>query len=138
MKIKKLVPNCILPEKAHDGDAGFDVYAPNNFTIWPHETLQVKLNFAIEINSNEVCIMSERSGHAIKYGITTIGNIIDSCYRGECSIIMQNNGNSEVEFKHGDRIGQMLIIKLGSQELEEVDELSETIRGENAYGSSGK
>jgi len=138
MKIKKLVPNCILPEKAHDGDAGFDVMALKDFIVWAGETLQVKLGFAIEIGKNEVCLMSERSGHAIRNGITTTGNVIDSCYRGECSIIIQNNGKEPVQFKQGDKIGQMLILKLGSQELEVVDELSITERGENAHGSSGR
>lgn len=137
MKIKKLFDNITTPTKAHVGDAGFDVYSPIDTIIYPKERKQIKLGFAIEIPEDEVCIMSERSGIAIKYGITSIGNVIDSNYRGECSLILYNGGDNIFDIRLGDRIGQMLIHKLGNQELEVVNELSDSDRGEKAHYSSG-
>lgn len=137
MKIKKLLSSAKLPVKAYPRDAGFDVFAPYGFWLNKKEVAQVKLGVAIELNSEEVCIMSERSGMAIKFGITSIGNVIDANYRGEISIILINLGTEDVYFNQGDRIGQMLIMQLGNQRLEEVEQLSETTRGNNAHYSSG-
>ena len=137
MYIKKIRQETILPTKAYNGDAGFDVYDPIGHYIKAGETRQIKLGFAMQIYENEVCIMSERSGMAIKYGLTSIGNVIDSGYRGEVSIILFNSGPSGVEFAKGDKIGQMLIMSLGDQYMREVDELAESERGDKAHNSSG-
>lgn len=138
MKIKRLNKDIKLPTKAYNGDAGFDIYAPYRFAIWPHDKEQIKLGLMIEIAQDEVCIMSERSGMAIKFGITSIGNVIDSSYRGEISIILVNITEKKVIFETGDKIGQMLILKLGNQRLEETNDLSKSERGEKAHYSSGK
>lgn len=138
MKIKKLIDDLIIPTIAYEGDAGIDVYSPKNFVVSPGSSEQVKLGFAIEIEKDEVCIMSERSGMAIKKNITSIGNIIDSGYRGEVSIILSNNSKYIQPFSKGEKIGQMIICKLGNRKIEVVDELSETERGNNAHYSSGK
>lgn len=126
------------PSIAYKSDAGIDVYAPCNNIIKSGETKQIKLGISIEIEEDEVAIMSERSGMAIKYNIHSIGNIIDSGYRGEISIILQNNGKEDFIIKEGDKIGQIIILKLGNREVIEVKELSETERGNKAHYSSGK
>lgn len=138
MKIKKLNEDIIIPTKANEGDAGFDIYSPINGLIAPSERLQIKLGLSCEVPNDEYIRMSERSGQAIKYGIKSIGNIIDAGYRGEISIILHNLGKETYYFLKGDRIGQMIIHKLGNQNLEVVQELSESQRGENAHYSSGK
>ena len=137
MKIKKIINELIMPNKAYENDAGFDVYSPFDFWLFKGQIKQIKLGFAIEINQDEVCIMSERSGMAIHTGITSIGNVIDSGYRGEVSIILLNAGPQDYYVNKGNKIGQMLILKLGNQDIEEVDELTETDRGLKAHSSSG-
>jgi dUTP pyrophosphatase len=137
MKIKKLRNDIILPNKSYDGDAGFNLYAVNDGEIFPGRSFQMKLGIAIEIHNDEVCIISERSSQAL-FKLHSIGNIIDSGYRGEISIILLNNNECSYEFKKGDKIGQMLIVKLGNQCIEEVNELSVSNRGEKNHGSSGK
>ena len=137
MLIKKVRNETKLPTKAYEGDAGFDVYAPLGFFMKAGETRQIKLGFAMQIYENEVCIMSERSGMAIKYGLTSIGNVIDSGYRGEVSIILFNSGPSGIEISKGDKIGQMLIMKLGDRNIREVEELEDSERGDKAHNSSG-
>jgi len=139
MRFKKL-RDVKSPTKAYSGDAGIDIYSPSSVHINPGQTIQVKLGIAIEIERNQVAIMSERSGMAIKYGITSIGNIIDSGYRGEISIMLFNSSTNSVSFNTGDKIGQIVICQLGleSSFVQEVYELSESERGEKAHYSSGK
>ncbi len=137
MKIKKLSENIITPTKAYEHDAGIDVYSPTDAVVQVQRQLQIKLGLSIELEKDEVAIMSERSGMAIKYGITSIGNVIDSGYRGEISIILFNATQERFLIKKGDKIGQILVMKLGNNNIEIVDYLSETERGENAHYSSG-
>ena len=137
MKVKLLKDNIFIPSRGSDLSAGIDVYSPVDFTLFIGESKKIPLEIAIEIEDDEVAIMSERSSMG-KNGITSVGNIIDSDYRGEISIVLQNNNKLEQSFKRGDRIGQIVICKLGNREIEVVDELSETNRGTNGFGSSGK
>jgi dUTP pyrophosphatase len=138
MKVKRLRSEITMPTISYYGDAGFDVYAEEDDFVYPGFTKQIKLGIAIEIEKDEVAIMSERSGQAIKSGITSIGNIIDSGYRGEISIIISNQGVENYAIKQGDKIGQIVVCKLGSRTIEEVKELSESERGSNAHFSSGQ
>lgn len=138
MKVKLLHNNAKLPIKKRNGDAGYDLFSPIDFILNAHERLQIKLGIAIEINEDEVAIISERSGHALNNGITTIGNIIDSNYRGEISAIFINTSHENIQFSIGDRIAQVIILKLGGDSIQEVKELSDSSRGEQGYGSSGK
>lgn len=137
MKIKKINENSLTPTIAYDSDAGFDVYACSNGIIKPKEIKQIKLGIAIEIEKNEVAIMSERSGMAIKYGITSIGNIIDAGYRGEISIILLNGGDKDFNYNIGDKIGQIIVCRLGNREIIETNELSDSERNNKAHYSSG-
>lgn len=138
MKVKKLTTDCRMPERAYNGDAGADFFSPEMITIQPNDWEQIKLGFAIEIESDEVAIMSERSGMAIHDGVTSIGNIIDSGYRGECSLILHNLGNLPLDIYKGDKIGQIVVLKLGNRNIIEVEKLSPSQRGEKAHNSSGK
>lgn len=138
MKVKLLNEDAKIPTSAYEGDAGLDVYSPYNQVIEPFETKQVKLGIAIEINSDEVAVMSERSSQAITFGITSIGNIIDSNYRGEISIILFNSSRNEYFISKGDKIGQIIVHKLGNRNVETVHNLSNSERGDKAHNSSGK
>lgn len=124
------------PYKAHESDAGYDVLACENYILKPGERHQFKLGIAIEVEKYEFVLMSERSGMAIKYGVHSIGNIIDSGYRGEISIILVNSGSEQYEVKLGDRIGQLIVIHLGNQFLN-MGKLTVSDRGSGAHYSSG-
>jgi dUTP pyrophosphatase len=137
MKFKK-VKEVNSPTSSYKSDAGFDVYSPTDEIIYPGFIKQVKLGIAIEIEENEVAMMCERSGQAIKYGIASIGQIIDSGYRGEISAILLNSGSENYYIHKGDKIAQIVVLKLGSREIKEVKELTEADRGDNAHYSSGK
>ena len=137
MNIKKLRNDAIIPRRAHPGDAGFDLYTPESFRLLAHGWKQVPLGIAIEIESDEVALVQGRSGLAINHGITTIGNVIDSGYRGQISAVLLNNSDQSIHFQAGDRIAQLVILRLGNLEVREVETLSDTNRGVAGYGSTG-
>lgn len=137
MKIKLLNKDVIPPTKGTELAAGIDVYSPIGAIIRSYTTLRIPLQVAIEINNDEVAIMSERSSMG-KKGIHSIGNIIDADYRGEISIVLQNGSDKNFTINIGDRIGQIIVQKLGDNTINFVEELSETVRGEGGFGSTGK
>ena len=137
MKVK-VYEGGVAPTMAYQSDAGFDIYSPTDNFILRGTIKQIKLNIAIEIEQDEVAIMSERSGMAIKNGVTSVGNIVDSGYRGIISIMLFNTSNKDLEIKKGDKIGQIVVCKLGERKVEVVEELTPSERGEKAHGSSGK
>ena len=136
MKFKKLNKKVKTPSIAYKDDAGIDVYSPEYAVLIPRKQRQIKLGIAIELKKDEVAIMSERSGMAISHGITSIGNIIDAGYRGEISIILTTKRLYRIN--EGDKIGQIIICKLGDRKLEEVNKLSKSERDSKAHNSSGK
>lgn len=137
MKIQILKENIQIPTKGTENAAGIDVYSPEDFSLPHKDTKQIKLGIAVEIKDDEFIMMSERSSMG-KNGITSVGNIIDSDYRGEISIFLQNNNSLEYKFKKGDRIGQIIVCKKGNNLIIVVDKLSSTNRGTNGVGSTGK
>ena len=137
MKVEILNKEVHAPRKGSLLSAGIDVHSPIRFAIPKYTTIRIPLGIAIELNPDEVGTMSERSSMG-KKGITSVGNVIDADYRGEISIMLQNNSNESVEFQQNDRIGQIVICKLGDNSVEVVDKLSDTERGEGGFGSTGK
>lgn len=138
-KLKPLKPITVLPKKAHDRNTGFDVF--NNeasMVIWPDEKRKIKLGFAIELPEGYVALIQEKSGMAFKNGLITIGNVIDATYRGECHAIVWNTGDRPITIELGTKVAQMLIMPCytGSA-YRVVDELSESTRGEDGFGSTG-
>ena len=140
VKIKLLYQDSVRPMKQHYGDAGFDVHALESCLLWPGERHRFPLGFALELPENWVAIISERSGAAHKFGIITLGNIIDCNYRGEVHATLFNS-DAKVRYtiEQGDRIAQMLIIPCYTgTELEIVEELSPSNRGEGGFGSTNR
>ena len=135
MKVKLL--NGVLPTKSREGDAGFDLYAPYSTVLPPGERYQIKLGIAIEIGEDEVALIQGRSGLALNQGITTIGNVIDSNYRGEISAIILNTSSRHVSIPQNSRVAQLLVLRLGQPGLEVVEELTNSPRGDQGFGSSG-
>jgi dUTP pyrophosphatase len=127
-----------LPEYAHQGDAGFDLYASDNFVLEPMEKKLVTTGIKIEIPEGYVGLIWDRSGLAAKHSLHNLAGVIDSHYRGEIKIVVINLGNETFEITKGMRIAQMLIQPVVSAEIEESGSLSETVRGEKGFGSTGK
>tara|TARA_R100001530_G_scaffold134003_1_gene108169 strand:+ start:186 stop:605 length:420 start_codon:yes stop_codon:yes gene_type:complete len=139
MKIKLLREDSRVPRKSHQSDAGYDLYTPEDITVPANGFLPIKLGIAIQIYVDEVALVQGRSGLAFNQGITTIGNVIDQGYRGEIGCCLANFSDKEVKFKQGDRIAQLLILKLPLRSTTElVEELDKSDRNSKGFGSTGK
>ena len=138
IQMKKLYDDVTLPHYKREGDAGMDVYSREDFTLVPGEQHIFKAGFAMAIPEGTVCLVWDRSGMAAKYGVKTMAGVIDHTYRGEIGIVLMNITKEPHEVKKGDRIAQMLIQPILNPDIETVEELSETIRGDGAWGSSGR
>jgi dUTP pyrophosphatase len=138
LKIKKLHPDAIIPQYAHVGDAGMDLYCVEAFSLTPGERKSIPTGIAMEIPPGHVGLVWDKSGLSHKYGLKTLGGVIDSIYRGEVCIGLTNLSETEFKFEKGHKIAQILIQKVEHMEIEEVAELSDTARGEKGFGSTGK
>jgi dUTP pyrophosphatase len=134
---KKLQPEAIVPTKGTPSAAGWDLYAVESFTLCPGELLKVYTRVACAIPDGWYGQVLGRSGLASK-GVMVLGGVIDSDYRGELVVMLKSVGPLELSFVAGDRIAQMVIIKVGMMEGVEVYSLDETDRGAAGFGSTGK
>lgn len=138
IKFQKLFPSAKIPTYAHPGDAGLDLYACEDIIIEPGVRHAVSLGFALEIPHGFVARILDRSGLAIKNGIHCLAGVVDAGYRGEYKVIMINLGQEAYTVEKGDRVAQMLIQPVEICDIEEVEELSNSERGEGGFGASGK
>jgi dUTP pyrophosphatase len=138
LKIKKLHKDAIIPQYAHFDDAGFDLFAIEDTTIKKNERIVVKTGIAMEIPTDYVGLIWDKSGVSVKAGIKTIAGVVDSTYRGEILVAVINLSDSDYKFEKGHKVAQMIIQKKETVEFEEVNELTETKRGEGGFGSTGK
>lgn len=138
LKIKRLRPDITLPSYAHPGDAGMDLYVPDQLTIAPGKRLSIPLGLSVEIPDGYVILFFDKSGLSHKHGLKSFGGVIDSGYRGELKVGIMNLSDIPYTFNTGDKIIQMLIMPVMHAHISEVDELSDSQRGERGFGSSGK
>ena len=137
MNVKiKLCDDGKLPTYAHKGDACCDCYAAEDLTIAYGQWAKVKLGFCLELPEGYEAQIRPRSGLSNK-GIVAILGTVDGNYRGEVCVVIQNNSFDDFEIKFGDRICQMKIERVEPVVFEEVEELSDTLRGCNGFGSTG-
>ncbi len=138
LKIKKLNIEAIVPNYAHLNDAGFDLFSVETIEIEPMSRVQISTGIAMEIPEGFVGLIWDKSGLSHKYGLKTLGGVIDSGYRGEIKVGVINLGTEKYILEKGHKIAQMIIQKREFCEIEVVDELSDTSRGEGGFGSTGK
>lgn len=137
VNIKKLHENAKIPTYAHSFDAGMDLYTPIAVEILPMQRVQMRTGIAFEIPDGYVGLIWDKSGLSHKKGLKLLGGVVDSGYRGEVLVGAVNLGQDKITFEAGEKVAQMLIQKVEHPELFEVDELTDTERGEGAFGSTG-
>ncbi len=140
VKIKKLHEEAVIPAYQSAGAAGFDFHALGDVYIDPGDTVIVRTGLGMVIPNGYELQIRPRSGMSAKTKIR-VGNApgtIDSDFRGEIKIILDNIGTFPVTIKSGERIAQGVLAEVGQAEFEIVNELDETARGSNGFGSSGK
>ena len=138
IKIKKLHNDAIIPKRAHHDDAGLDICCVENVVIYPNTDKLIRTGISMAIPEGYVGIVKERSGNAISKKITIGACVIDSGYRGELMIHLFNNSQFiPATFVIGDKIAQLVVVPCFMGNTLEVDELDETPRGSNGFGSTG-
>ena len=125
-----------MPTKAHDTDAGFDLYAPKDFVVRCGGSAIIDTGVHIEIPKGYVGFLKSKSGLNVKYGINGEG-VIDAGYTGPIVAKLYNREKT-LHFKEGQKIIQIVFLPIPEVELELTDSFEETDRGNNGFGSSGK
>lgn len=138
VQIKLLRPGIQPPAYKHPGDAGLDIFSPESFVLQPGERRMVPTGWSLALPEGYVSLIWDRSGIAAKNGITNLAGVIEWSYRGEYGVVLLNTSAEPYEVKAGDRIAQLLIQPIATAELQEVDDLPASIRGEGGFGSSGR
>lgn len=139
MKIKLLHPLATVPTFANPGDAGADLYSIENVMLNPGEQKLIKTGIALEIPLGYVGLVRPRSGLATKMGIgMNSSGVIDAGYRGEIAVTLINHSDIKYPVLQGERIAQILFVPvIAGFNFQVVEELSETQRGSNGFGSTG-
>lgn len=138
--IQRLDDGLPLPERAHPGDAGFDLRSTVDLVLAPGERALVPTGVAVAIPLGYAGLVQPRSGLAARHGIGIVNapGLIDSGYRGEIKVIAINLDRSQpFEIHRGDKIAQIVFYPVPETKLREVDELPESERGAGGFGSSG-
>ena len=138
LPIKKLHPEAKIPSFAHATDAGMDLHTTIDVTIEPGTLFAIPTGIAFAIPTGHVGLVWDKSGVAIKRGLKTMGGVVDAGYRGEVFVGLFNTTNEIQSFVVGEKVAQMVIQKIEQPEINEVEDLDETDRGEGAFGSTGK
>ena len=136
----KLNENAIAPTKAHESDAGFDLYAPRDLKdgmLYPRSSLVIDTGVCLEIPNGYVGMVKSKSGLNVKRGVQSEG-VIDSGYTGSIVVKLYNHSDNHYEFQPGEKISQIVIMPITQVRLELVNALADSERGDGGFGSSGR
>jgi len=140
LRVRRLHPDAVLPTRAYEGDAGLDLRAIEDLTLNPGERASVRTGIAVEIPSGQAGLVLARSGLASRHGIALVNapGLIDAGYRGEIQVLLLNTDRrSAFDVRRGDRIAQLVLVRVETPQVAEVPELALSERGPGGFGSSG-
>ena len=138
--IKILSRDAQIPHMAYNGDAGVDLRSVERIVLKPQERAMVATGLAIALPEGYAGFILPRSGLAAKHGVSIVNapGLIDSNYRGELKVILLNTDtDNSFTIEIGDRIAQLIVMPVPTINFEQVEELTESQRGESGFGSSG-
>jgi dUTP pyrophosphatase len=141
LPVMKLKEGAVLPSRAHEGDAGLDLYACEPAHIGPGERWGVGTGVGVEIPEGHAGLVLPRSGLARDHGIALVNapGLIDSGYRGELRVLLLNTDPAETfRVEPGDRIAQLVLTPIATPAVVETSALNESARGGGGFGSSGR
>lgn len=136
MKIK-LDPWAIMPTRAHDTDAGLDLYSCEEKTVPAFGSALFNTGVHVQLPPNTAGMIKSKSGLNVKHGITSDG-VVDVGYTGSIRVKLYNHSDTAYRVKRGDKISQLVIVPVVIPPLVVVDELEESERGDNGFGSTGR
>ena len=140
VEIQRLDPGLPLPAYAREGDAGLDLYAAATVTLAPGARATIGTGIAVAIPPGCAGFVLPRSGLALRQGLSLVNTpgLIDAGYRGEIRVILINHDRqTPITLARGDRIAQLVIQRIESADLVEVEQLPSTSRGSGGFGSTG-
>jgi dUTP pyrophosphatase len=140
LRFRRLSEAARPPARAHDGDAGYDLHAAEPARLAPGERASVGTGIAVAIPEGHAGLVLPRSGLAARHGISVVNapGLIDAGYRGELRVLLLNTDREHpFEVAPGDRIAQLVVVRVEDPRLEETRELDETRRGAGGFGSTG-
>ena len=140
LRVRRLDDRAQLPTRAYAGDAGLDLYALDDGVLGPGERASIRTGVALEIPEGRAGLVLPRSGLAARHGIAIVNapGLIDSGYRGEVRVLLLNTDREvSFTFQSGERIAQLVLVRIETPEIFEVDELAASERGAGGFGSSG-
>ncbi len=129
-----------LPQRAHPGDAGLDLYCTRDLVLAPGERSAVGTGIAIALPAGYAAFVHPRSGLAMRHGLTMVNapGTVDAGYRGEISVLLLNTDPREpISLRRGDRIAQLVVQRVADVVLHEVERLPGSHRGQGGFGSTG-
>ena len=132
-----LDPGAYMPERAHSADAGYDLRSPIKCRLYAGEAVVIDTGVHVEIPVGYAGMLKSKSGLNVKHDIVGEG-VIDSGYTGSIRVKLYNHGSESYMIEVGDKISQLVILPIIMPELELVEELEETDRGNNGFGSTGR
>lgn len=133
----KLDNGAYKPTRAFPTDAGLDIYSPVRAIVEPNESVIIDTGVHVELPPGTVGLIKSKSGLMTKHGITSDGTI-DEDYRGSIRVILFNHGSDFYIVEKGDKISQLVVLPIYRPDVELVEHLTDTERGENGFGSSGR
>ncbi|HEY7380192.1 MAG TPA: dUTP diphosphatase [Gaiella sp.] len=140
LQVTRLRDDAELPSRAYPGDAGLDLVACERVTLGPGERAVVGTGIAVAIPEGYAGLVTPRSGLAARHGLSVVNapGLIDSGYRGEVKAVLLNtDAGAAFTVEPGMRIAQLVLVATPAVELAEVPLLSETVRADGGFGSSG-
>jgi dUTP pyrophosphatase len=140
LRVQRVDPRATLPTRGHPGDAGLDLYALDPVTLAPGERTSVRTGVAVEIPEGHAGLVLPRSGLAARHGLALVNapGLIDAGYRGEIRVLLLNTDRARpCAFGAGDRIAQLVLIRVETPAVVEAAELTASARGAGGFGSTG-
>lgn len=137
LRVKRHKPEATLPHRATDGSAGYDLCAAVDCSVEGGGRLAIATELSVAVPSGHYGRIAPRSGLAMKQGINVGAGVLDSDYRGKVGVILFNHSDITFEVKAGDRIAQLILERISTPKVVEVDEMEATERGTGGFGSTG-
>jgi dUTP pyrophosphatase len=140
LRVRRLDPRALLPTRAYPGDAGLDLYAVAEQVLPPGGRASIGTGISIEIPEGQAGLVLPRSGLAARHGIALVNapGLIDAGYRGEVRVLLLNTDREQpFAIAAGDRIAQLVLVRIETPAVEEVEALAFSERGAGGFGSSG-
>lgn len=138
LKFQKLVPDALPPTRATSGSAGYDLHAVEGYVLTPHHRVVVSTGLRISLPPGTYGRIAPRSGLAVKHGLDVGAGVVDPDYTGELKVVLFNHDDHQTFIiRPGYRIAQLIVEPFQAPDVEEVEDIAETERGDGGFGSTG-